>query len=201
MNTEMDVIIPLSRESLLNKDVVPTINKIRSYLPASRIIIASHVRPDFLEFGESVPKESVPDSPDSFEWVRSPDLYPNKDANQIDAIISVLITCGISKQFLRCSDDEELISDHPLPIHAGPIVVKDGGRWQRRLNNTAAWLSAKGFPTLNYDTHTPKIYDRDKFFKVFSDAPYQGHCGLTIESTYFNQFNYYTQCSYRTQCK
>lgn len=167
----MDVVIPLSPESIENRDILPAIKRIRLCVPNARIVVASRVQPSFLS---------------DCVWVAAPDFYPNKDANQIDAIVAA-IRLGVSAQFIRCSDDEVLISAEPVANHAGRIVVKPGGRWQRRLNNTSRWLLSKGFSDFNFDTHTPKVYDRDRFVEIFSRSPYQGHNGLTIESTYFNQ--------------
>ncbi len=168
----MDAVMPLSPESLQNRQALTAIAHIRQFLPDARILVASKARPDWL--------------PATCAWVESPDRYANSDANQIDAIFAA-IRAGLTRRFLRCSDDETLIDADPQPLDAGPILTRPGGRWQRRLNRTATWLLQQGFPTLNYDTHTPKIYDAAAFVRIFSGAPYQGHAGLTIESTYFNQ--------------
>lgn len=166
----MDVIIPLSAASIKNKDVLNTISNIRNF-QFDRIFICSKYEPQY--------------GIDAI-WLQAPDLWANKDANQIDAIFTA-IKYGISANFLRCSDDERLECQYPVPKHAGEIICQQGGRWQRRLNNTYSWLKMNGFTTYNYDTHTPKIYNKEKFIEIFNKSPYQGHVGLTIESNYFNQ--------------
>ena len=178
---DMDVVIPLSLESQWSD------NELRYALRA--------LAKNFCDLGSVfICTQRLPAWITGVQHVSTADRHPNRDANTIEAILAAC-NAGASDRFVRCSDDELLLvptaAEELLPYHAGNILEQPPAtwrtRWGRRLGNTATWLQENGFPTLHYDTHTPKVYDRDRFRQLMAVAPYGGHRGLTIESAYFNR--------------
>jgi hypothetical protein len=120
----------------------------------------------------------------------------NKDANIIRKVIKG-ISCGISENFIRISDDQLLLK----PIYSKDIKplykfdLKEYNftkvnKWRNRLKNTRDILIKEGKTTFNYDSHIPVVYN-GKFFKdIYSKYNWavEGE-GYTINSLYFNNIN------------
>jgi FkbM family methyltransferase len=122
-----------------------------------------------------------------------PDTYKNnKDAN---LIAKVLAACdaGISKRFLRISDDEMFLQPVQFakmtPIHYGELKDKPNsyfsGKWKGHLKNTRDRMAETGHSTLHYDIHSPNAYDRETFKKVMAEHPW-ATLPMTINTLYYN---------------
>ena len=139
----------------------------------------------------------------------------DKDANLVRKLLAAC-EAGISKQFVRCSDDEFLMLPSTAadlkPYHAGDLANRVGsktywdGGWKLRLRATGHWLRLRNKPTLHYDTHLPKLYDRDLFVQIMRDFPRDAYeharpkrgkwtrlpkkVGFTIDTMYCNMSGY-----------
>ena len=177
----MNVVIPLSTESAWdNNEIRYTLRALERNLLDLDCVFICGAKPAWIKDVVHLP---------------TADRWPNRDANTIDALL-VACKAGVGKEFLRCSDDEVLLRPYHsrdiLPWHAGDVFDRPpefwaGNRWLCRLRATGCWLRSKNFSSLIYDTHTPKIYDRDAFLRVMPTSPYWGYRGMTIETCYFNQ--------------
>jgi hypothetical protein len=117
----------------------------------------------------------------------------NKDANLIDKVLAAC-DAGVSDQFVRSSDDEMILMPSHVadlkPYHAGNLQGRGKqfwrGGWRQRLQLTMELLKSRGLPTLHYDTHLPKVFDRELFRRVMSECQYQRGNGFTIDTLYLN---------------
>ena len=118
----------------------------------------------------------------------------NKDANLID---KVLLACrsGVTETFLRSSDDEVLLMpshlEDLLPLHFGDLKTRKESfwhsGWKKRLRATMELLASRGLPTLHFDTHVPKVYNRESFQRLMAGCDYARGNGYTIDTLYLNQ--------------
>jgi hypothetical protein len=151
----------------------------RNFLDLERVFVCG-VKPQWLTEAIHI---AVPDS-----------FRHSKDANLITKVLAAC-DAGISAQFLRSADDEMLLlpchADALLPYHIGDLLTRRKGfwsnAWKERLRLTAEYLTKNNFPALHYDSHIPKIIDRERFKQIMAASPFQRGKGFTIDTLYFNQ--------------
>jgi len=127
------------------------------------------------------------------------DSHISKDVNIIRKI-EAACRAGVSRQFVRISDDQILL--RPLAFsQLGPYTWGDlrgrpignpqeeSRRWYRRLRRTSGWLAERGLPTFQCDTHVPIPMDRDRFLELADrtrDA-WELRDGMCVNTWYCNQ--------------
>jgi hypothetical protein len=157
-----------------NNELRYSLRSLERYFPnLGRVFIVTEILPDWLT---------------NVVHVYAKDAHTrNKDANLID---KVLLACkaGVSNPFIRLSDDQCLLKpwDGKGVWHIGDAAGQKGGKWWERCENTCAYLTAGGRPTLFYDCHCPTPVDRDEFIRVAEAADYATVPGMCINTLYFN---------------
>lgn len=101
----------------------------------------------------------------------------------------------VSDEFIFANDDHFLLHDFDvdnLPFyHKGDLedtLSKNTGDYRKSLNHTRKYLISKGKPTLDYDTHFPMIYEKNRFIDTFvcKDINWDRPFGYVIKSLYAN---------------
>ena len=138
------------------------------------------------------------------EWLQNvhfieyEDLTPYKEKN---IFTKTLMACEIkemSEDFLFFNDDHFLVDDFDAPTF--PYFYKcelqrtiqrlNGGKYKRALTNTFAELYARGKPLLNFDTHTPIVYNKEKMKSLATMYPWERYdVGFVLKSLYANTFD------------
>lgn len=183
----MDVLIPLEYRNTKwnNNEIKYCIRSLeKNLLDLDKIFIIGFL-PEFL-------KESK-----DLIHINFDDPYKhNKDANIIRKVLKGII-CGISKNFVRISDDQMILkpiySKDIKPLYKFDLNEYDFikvNRWRNRLKNTYEILKKEGKTTFNYDSHIPVVYNKEKFESIFTKYNwFQEGEGYTINSIYFNNIN------------
>lgn len=111
----------------------------------------------------------------------------NKDANMIQKILRA---CYDTSKFIRMSDDQYFLKPYRQGhYHCGNLKDKKGDTgYDKMVFNTVDILNSKNLPTLNYDTHTPVLIDKD-YPHIMLQCPYGEGIGVLANSYYFNHLN------------
>lgn len=150
---------------------------------------------NFPELGQVFIVGEKPDWMTGVVHIPMTDSFSLKGSNIIGKVLAACQN-GISEHFVRCSDDEVLLLPtryHELvPLHNGDMKAypdsfwEVGGKWrQKYLRNTMKWLAENQYHAYNFDTHTPKAFNRNKFIEITSKAPWQTDT-LAIDSLVIN---------------
>lgn len=115
-----------------------------------------------------------------------------KEANIFNKI-SACIKSEVSENFLFMNDDHFLIRDMDaitVPFYyKGEIVdtmSRNTGNYRKTMNHSRKYLQKKGKPTLDFDTHVPIIYNKEKIMCTFGDIDWSIPYGYGIKSLYCN---------------
>jgi len=187
--TPIDVVFPLGKGSVWENA------ELRYALRA--------LEANFLDLGQVWVVGHKPEWLTGAIWLDVPDKHRHsKDANLIDKLLACCHDRqhALSPRFVRSSDDELIILPSRAadlrPYHARDLKERlptpefwEGG-WKQRLRATARYLKRQGFPTLHFDTHLPKLYDRELFQRIMASSPYAADDGFCIDTLYCNQAGY-----------
>lgn len=117
-----------------------------------------------------------------------------RNLNHFYKVYNTLITTDISDNFLLMYDD--IFFCRPVDIrkykwfYKGQLPEKANNSYQQGLVNSRKWLQENVFPTKDFTTHTPCIYNRTLFcglFSIFNDLRDDVH-GMSPRCIYSNQF-------------
>lgn len=110
----------------------------------------------------------------------------------------ILAACNderVSDNFIFTNDDIMItkqfnIEEMPF-YHKGELIdtmAKNAGDYRKSLNHSRKYLMKMGKTTLDYDTHFPILYNKEKFSRTFvhSDLNWDQPYGYTIKSIYAN---------------
>lgn len=132
-----------------------------------------------------------------FRFVRCADQYPRKQMNIHAAICAALRTPGISNEVIFWADDNVLLADldaADLPVAVRPDDLlnfsnaPDARVWHRSLRNTGEALRRAGYPSVNYEAHTPVRFQREKYLALESEFNFFEEVGLCYISLYLNRY-------------
>lgn len=110
----------------------------------------------------------------------------------------ILAACNderVSENFVFSNDDIYLTQEfnaESLPFyHKGELIdtmAKNAGDYRKSLNHSRKHLMKMEKPTLDYDTHFPIVYNKEKFSRTFvhSDLNWDQPYGYVIKSIYAN---------------
>lgn len=138
-----------------------------------------------------------PEGFSGYRFVRCSDQYPRKQMNIHAAICAALRTPGISSEVIFWADDNVLLDD--LDAADLPVVARvddllnfsnapDARVWHRSLRNTGEALRRAGYPTVNYEAHTPVRFQREKYLALESEFNFYEEVGLCYISLYLNRY-------------
>src|SRR5690606_4266018 len=95
----------------------------------------------------------------------------------------------VSENFLFMNDDHFLLSDfsaHEFPYHykgfLSDTMLKNQGNYRKTMNHTRKHLLSAGKEQLDFDTHCPIIYNKEKFIKTFENINWNVPYGYGIKS-------------------
>ncbi len=135
-------------------------------------------------------------------WIRNvihlpcKDIDPIPDINIRNKILTACNSAIVSDDFLFMNDDHFILKPYDAltfpNYHKGDlkdsIEPRSLDSYRIRLTNTYHQLKKKGFGTLNFDTHTPIIYNKQKFIKMTKLFDWTVFEGLVIKSLYGNVY-------------
>lgn len=111
------------------------------------------------------------------------DALPHIDRNH--KLRTIITSKQIPDDFIFMNDDFYITEPSKLkPMYHGTLDTKDTGDWAESKRLTAAYLKEKG--TLNYDTHTPMLMNKQKLSEVMDIV---GDTTLLPRSIYGNLHN------------
>jgi len=119
----------------------------------------------------------------------------HKERNIYLKILKAIDSRLVSHDFCFMNDDHFLTQSfdlNSLPFyHKGELentMQKNAGDYRKSLNHTRKFLLSQGKSTLDFDTHFPIIYNKDKFINTFvgNNLNWQQPFGYVIKSLYCN---------------
>jgi len=119
----------------------------------------------------------------------------NADGNIITKVLAACTDKRLSDDFLFINDDHLIlqpvnIADVP-PLHKGDMATYDPeywklNYWRGRLKSTMQVLQERDMATLNFDCHTPIVFNKEMFFRIMNTFDYRQGIGYTMKSLYGN---------------
>ncbi len=123
------------------------------------------------------------------------DGEPCKESNIKKKISRGCQEPSLSDDFLFFNDDHFLLQDveaSQFPFYCkGDLVLtmqhlKPNNLYRRSVERTARTLSGLQLSTTNFDTHTPIIYNKQKFLEVMDRYDWNSRFGYVVKSLYAN---------------
>ncbi len=125
---------------------------------------------------------------------------PCQDKNDVPDLNirdKILVACNspiVSEDFLFMNDDHFFLNDFNAAkfpnYHKGDLGLAIAPRsmdaYRTRLLNTLNQLKNQRFPTLNFDIHTPILYNKEKFINMVKQFDWRVKEGLVVKSLYGN---------------
>ena len=118
----------------------------------------------------------------------------NRNLNHFYKVFNTFTTTDISDNCLLMYDD--IFFTEPVDITkypwfcCGDLPKQPKNSYEKGLTNAQKWLSDRDFPTLNFATHTPCVYNRLLFAGLFSifNGLKNDTTGMSVRCIYGNQF-------------
>lgn len=176
----MDIIFPLGVSSKWNDNELRySLRSIQKHVTGYNNVWIIGQRPDFLTNVHHIPFE---------------DVSQNKEANICRKVLRACQESSLSDDFLFFNDDHFILQDFvadQLPYYyKGDLISLANsprrGIYYRAIRRTVRELQKRGFDTKHFDTHTPIIYNKQKFVDVMSQYDWDVRIGLTVKSIYCN---------------
>lgn len=191
----MDIVFILGDFSKwLNNEIRFSLRSIEKHLKNYRDVYIVGHNPGFLKDIIHIPCE------ENGAW---------KEKNIFYKTLCAANAAQISEDFLFFNDDHFLVSDFDVnafpyfykgtlleTINTKPFAV--GGYWNP-LRNTNAMLQVRGYTTLNYDHHSPIIYNKEKIKQLEKMYDWTVMGGYILKSLYGNTFK--VEGIYEPDCK
>lgn len=127
------------------------------------------------------------------------------DNAQVDTLAKLRIAVAspeVTGYFIWSNDDIYVMNPVALPHIALPKVsgklvpMRFKGLYAENMKQTAMLLEKNGLPCLNYETHTPVLFDKERLTAMFERFPELEKGGYLFTSVYYNSHPYPTQPVY-----
>lgn len=174
----IDIVIPLAKSKIDFLDLRYCLRGIEKYVPHRNIYIIGE-KPSWIKNVLHIKHEDHPN--EKF-----------KERNIYNKILKAFSVEGISDDVWFHNDDHLIIDELPTPYpnyYKGALseaIMKNTGSYKATMLRTCNFLLDNGKNTLNFDTHTPIVYNRDKFYKAFENVKFDEAFGYGIKSIYAN---------------
>lgn len=123
------------------------------------------------------------------------DIYRCKETNIYYKILRACQEQNISDDFLFFNDDH-FLNNHfdaqTFPsFHKGDLInlinrLPEYNLYRRSLIMTAKTLKSLNLSTINFDTHTPLLYNKSNFLEIMPKYDWSNRFGFTVKSMYAN---------------
>jgi hypothetical protein len=129
-----------------------------------------------------------------------PDRYNREHGKERNIATKLLRACeckALSDRFIFFNDDHFLLHDVKLEkfpyYHRGFLQESIAGgnqfnNYKKSMRNTLEALRLKGLKTVDFDIHTPIVYDKEQFPRIISQFDWNLKWGYVIKSLYGNSF-------------
>lgn len=121
------------------------------------------------------------------------DIHKNKARNIMNKVYRAAIDERISSDFMVWNDDYFLLkktSAHNYPFYykntIPEAIQRNIGEYEKHLTQTFNVLRAHGLPVLNFDSHYPIIYNKEKFLDMVARYDWEVPFGMVLKSMYCN---------------
>lgn len=177
----MDILYPLGEGSICdNLEIRYSLRSVQKYLKGYRNIYIIGVLPDFLKGVIHIPYD---------------DISVDKETNIFRKILRACQERDLSDNFLFMNDDHFFVKSmdcYNFPyFYKGDILTSvqklpNANKYKRNLQKTMTTLHSRGYSTKNFDTHTPIVYNKNRFIDTMNQYDWGTRVGYTIKSTYCN---------------
>ena len=140
--------------------------------------------------------EKLPDWVIGVKFIQKKDKYQSKQMNIHNAILSVFSQSECADNVIFWADDNVLLNhlnaaELPVVTIGDDLMLCDenGAWWDRTRKATGLALHNKGYPTINYEAHTPVLFNKQKYLQLPTEFDfYSNAAGLCYISLYLNRF-------------
>lgn len=180
----VDIVFVLGTGSIWdNNEIRYSLRSIQKHLSNYRDIYIVGEKPTFLKDIIHIPH---------------PDETQFKETNIFKKVVRASIEPTVSQDFLFFNDDHFLLSDFDATqfpfYHKNELDVMISrrpharGGYTRVLRNCRNVLSYRKLPTLNFDHHSPILYNKSKILQLLTSYDWNVQGGYAFKSLYCNTF-------------
>ena len=186
---KIDVLIPLKDDSKINYlDLIYTLRSIEKHLKNYGTIYIVGKVPKSIKNVVEIP----------FKELRNEDYRQSNIVNKTIFCLEQIKENNI----LFFNDEHFLLTDFnalTFPNYQdGEIEPVHGNDYRYTQQKTLMYLKEHNLPTVNFDVHTPIIYNKEKFLSIFKDLKFD-RFGYCIKSIYGNSLG--LKGTYMDDCK
>lgn len=173
-----DIIIPLGKSELNHLDLRYALRAVEKNVKNFRDV---WILGDLPKWIKNVRQLNVSDFPEPC-W---------KERNIYRKIKAACLNQDISEDMFFMNDDHFILqpvdaTDYPF-YYKGSVTnswIKNRSDYRKTMNHTRKYLEIRGFDDKNYDTHTPIIYNKQKFLTSFNEVNWETPWGYGIKTLY-----------------
>lgn len=189
----IDLIYPYGRGSVwAENELRYSIRSVEMYLKDIRNIYVIGKKPSFFN--------------DKVIEIPHVDIFQNKARNIMTKIHRACRDERISDEFMVFNDDYFCLKpfsakDYPFYYKCGltHTVTINPGEYKRHAKETLDLLVFRGLNTLNFDSHYPILYNKEKFKEIVESCNWEIPFGYIAKSLYCNSLG--IEGIYRMDCK
>lgn len=139
--------------------------------------------------------------------IQQPFVFGNAARNIALNLLEACRDERLSERFAYFNDDYFLTK--PLKLGEYPVYYKEDLQltyrqnvtdYRRHVKETFDYLQEIGLMTLNYDTHYPCVFEKQKLLELIEQTNFNRNFGLIIKSLYFNTYQPEKRM-FRNDCK
>lgn len=179
MSKQNDIVIPVSQSKINHLDLKYTLRSIEKNVRNYRDIWVIGEKPSWASDNLKCLPHSDASDP---KW---------KEKNIMKKFQAACITKGITDNFIATNDDIFILEEidavsYPF-YYKGTVTdswINNRSNYRKTCNHTRKWLERRGFKDLNFDTHTPIIYNKNKFLSSFNDIDWETPWGYLVKTHY-----------------
>lgn len=177
----LSVVIPFLAKAAQGKELLYALRSMEKYFREDFRVIIIGDRPEWIS-------EEVIHIPHSC-------ISKNPQIDVIDKIKTVVGSEEVNEKFIWTNDDIYFVSPVSLADIATLKIVGDlknmpkaGTVYATNREKTIALLEAAKLPTLNFETHLPVEFEKEKIVQLFEEFAQLQEGGYLFSSVYFNRF-------------
>lgn len=172
------IVIPLATSKINHLDLRFVLRSIEKNVKNYKNIVIVGDAPDWIQ---NVDVVGCSDDPD-LRW---------KERNILRKFQTASMSHLVTDNFLATNDDIVVLkeidaTDYPF-YYKGTVsdsYKKNKLKYKATMWHTLKFLTSRGFPDRNYDTHCPIIYNKKKFLNSFTAADWGTPYGYGVKSIY-----------------
>lgn len=133
----------------------------------------------------------------NLHFIRCEDKFKRKQMNIHAALMTAFASPDLAENVIFWADDNVLLQ--PLAADRLPVVYRrdnlltfsnapEAKVWHKSVRNTGEILKERSYPTVNFESHTPVMFQKSKYLALDRQFDFYAQAGLCYISLYLNVY-------------